>query len=444
MTFLDFIAFIIYTVIFYSLFLKARKKFTNPHLKKYHRNLFWIKVFSSFVYALFVLYISPGDSTRLYFPEGYNFFKLILHDSSNINLLFSSSKDFNESLLTNTAALGYLKSEGNYFVTCVTAVMCFLTFGKYMAVTLTFAMLSITGVWKLYLFFYNQYPQLHKQIAIAVLYLPTFIFWSSGILKDTLCITALGWLTYSLYNIFYSKEFVAKNLIIAFASMLVLYLAKIYILISYLPILCLYLILKNVTFIKNAFYKTLLILGVLGGSVFGFIALGDSFDNALGNYAVDDISNSISSYQGNYSTQSNRNGNEGSYFSLGVEFDGSVSSLAKMAPAAIIATFYRPFIWESRKISTLLSSFEGLTLMLFTIFVLIKVGIKKFILTVFREPIVLYSFLFALIFGLFVGATTLNFGSLVRYKIPAMPFYVISLFFILYFNGKLKIKINPQ
>jgi hypothetical protein len=34
------------------------------------------------------------------------------------------------------------------------------------------------------------------------------------------------------------------------------------------------------------------------------------------------------------------------------------------------------------------------------------------------------------VFGLFVGASTLNFGTLVRYKIPCLPFYTISLFLI--------------
>jgi hypothetical protein len=42
----------------------------------------------------------------------------------------------------------------------------------------------------------------------------------------------------------------------------------------------------------------------------------------------------------------------------------------------------------------------------------------------------MYCFLFSLVFALFVGASTLNFGTLVRYKIPCLPFYAISLFLI--------------
>jgi ABC-type uncharacterized transport system permease subunit len=44
---------------------------------------------------------------------------------------------------------------------------------------------------------------------------------------------------------------------------------------------------------------------------------------------------------------------------------------------------------------------------------------------------IMYCLLFALVFALFVGVTTLNFGTLVRYKIPCMPFYIIALVLIL-------------
>ena len=42
----------------------------------------------------------------------------------------------------------------------------------------------------------------------------------------------------------------------------------------------------------------------------------------------------------------------------------------------------------------------------------------------------MYCFVFSVVFALFVGASTLNFGTLVRYKIPCLPFYLIALFLI--------------
>ena len=59
---------------------------------------------------------------------------------------------------------------------------------------------------------------------------------------------------------------------------------------------------------------------------------------------------------------------------------------------------------------------------------------------VLTDPLIMYCFLFSIVFALFVGASTLNFGTLVRYKIPSMPFYVITLFLILFFNKKIGYK----
>jgi hypothetical protein len=101
-----------------------------------------------------------------------------------------------------------------------------------------------------------------------------------------------------------------------------------------------------------------------------------------------------------------------------------------MAPIFVGTTFFRPFIWESKKPTTMLSSLEGMTLLIFTLSVFYKAGLKTVFQTLTKNPLAMYCFLFAIIFALFVGATTLNFGTLCRYKIPCMPFYVISIFLI--------------
>ncbi len=437
MSFLDFLVFIIYVFIFYTIFSWQRKSYTDTRLKTYNKLGFWIKVFSCFAYCMFILYISPGDTTSLYYPEGYNIYKLILKDSSNANLLLTSAENYDQSLLYDIYNLGYFNEESNFMVTKIVAFLCFFTFGKFMAINLIFSMVSFSGVWQLYRFFYEQYPGLHKQFAIAILILPTFVFWSSGILKDPLCTGALGWLTYGLYSIFYSKRNPLKYTLIILLFGYLLIVLKVYIIVSYLPFFALFLILQNVNLIKNKFLKVLLVISFFTGSVLGFITITNTMQKALGGFASQGISKSVKNYQANFE---NQEGTSGSNFKLGVEFDGSVYSLTRMAPAAIVATLFRPFIWESKKLSTLLSSLESLSFIFLTLFVFVKVGFKKIFQTIIARPIVMYCLFFSLIFALFVGATTLNFGSLVRYKIPAIPFYVISMFLLLYFNNKLKVK----
>ncbi|MBK9533026.1 MAG: hypothetical protein IPO42_14760 [Chitinophagaceae bacterium] len=168
-----------------------------------------------------------------------------------------------------------------------------------------------------------------------------------------------------------------------------------------------------------------------------FTTVMQELAGTLGAYGGEDLAQNISTYQKAYAEQDNAASN----FSLGVEFDGSTGSLLRIAPAAIVATLYRPFFWESKKLSTLLSSVESLFIMMFTLFVLYKAGPLNFLRSIMRDPVILYCLLFALLFALFVGATTANFGTLVRYKIPCLPFYIIALYLI--HDRTRKIKNSP-
>lgn len=429
MGYTDFIIFPFYLLLFAFIFSRLRENYKDPLLKKYHKQGFWIKVIGCIAFTIFNAYISPGDSTGLYHAEGVNIYHMIQRDFNNVDLLFSDGRDFDENLLMNPGNAGYFKSPNNFLVTKMVAIFSFLTFGKYMVINLVFALIAFTGAWKLFIFFYEQYPHLHKKFAIAILWLPTFVFWSSGILKDSICVASLGWITYGIYEIFYRKKNVIKNTFIVMVFSYLLIILKVYILISYVPFFILFIILKNVGTVKNVLLRYLLAPALILGSMYGFTKALNSYGDELGQFAVKDLTKSIKRYNKAYENQAN-SGTANSNFSLGVEFDGSMTGLAKLAPVAISTTFFRPFLWESHKPSTLLSSVEALLLMLFTVYMIFKAGFLNFFKYITRDPLIMYCFLFSCIFALFVGASTLNFGSLVRYKIPCMPFYLISLFLI--------------
>ena len=426
MGFLDFILFPVYVALFYFIFSARRKNYTDPVLKYYHKQGFWIKIVAVLAFTFFNTVLSVGDSFLLFYTEGANICRMILQDSSQLKWLYLPSVEFDQALLKNPANTGYLLSENNYMVIRITAVLSFFALQKYLILNLFFSMISFSGIWRLYRFFYEQYPHLHKQLAIAILYLPTFVFWSSGILKDPLCTGAIGWITYALYEIFYKKKNLISNVLIIFIFGYLLFVIKVYILISYVPFLLLFLILKNVNLVKSRILRISFVLGLIVLTISMFTTVMQELSGTLGAYGGTDVTKNISIYQKAYAEQENA----GSNFSLGVEYDGSIPSLLKIAPAAIIATLYRPFIWESKKISTLLSSLESMGIMFFTLLVLYKVGPRNFIRAILKNPAIMYCLLFSLLFALFVGATTANFGTLVRYKIQCMPFYIIALFLI--------------
>lgn len=429
MDYVDFLLAPIYIFFLYLFFRHKRKKYESPLLQKYHRQGFWIKIFASILFILYYSYLTTGDTTVLYQCEGNNLYHLILKDASNLKYIFKSGKDFDLSLVKNQDNQGYFRDESNYMVIRLDTLFSFISFGSYAVINLFFGCLAFSGLWKLYLFFYEQYPKLHKQFAISILYFPTLAFWSAGLLKDSLCIAAIGWLTYGLYDLLYKKKSLVKNCIIIFISAYLLTELKVYILLAYVPFFVLFIILKNVQNIKFKFFRYLFAPLFIAMSIYAFTQTISSYKDELGAYAVEDLTSSITHLNEVLEQRSGRE-DASSNFSLGAQFDGTFTGLIKIAPVAVATTFFRPFIWEAHKVSQSMAAIESLVLMFFTFYIILKAGPFKFLKWIFSDPLIMYCFLFAVVFGLFVGASTLNFGTLVRYKIPCLPFYSISLFLI--------------
>jgi hypothetical protein len=315
---LDFLLAPIYIFFLYLFFRHKRKKYEDPLLQKYHRQGFWIKIFASILFILYYSYLTTGDTTVLYQCEGNNLYHLILKDASNLKYIFKPGKDFDLSLVKNPYNQGYFRDESNYMVIRLDTLFSFISFGSYAVINLFFGCLAFSGLWKLYLFFYEQYPKLHKQFAISILYFPTLAFWSSGLLKDSLCIAAIGWLTYGLYDLLYKKKSLVKNCIIIFISAFFLAELKVYILLAYVPFFILFIILKNVQNIKFKFFRYLFAPFLIATSIYAFTQTLSSYNDELGAYAVEDLTSSISNLNEVIERRTGRE-DASSNFSLGAQ-----------------------------------------------------------------------------------------------------------------------------
>ncbi|MCO6497387.1 MAG: hypothetical protein J5I50_06960 [Chitinophagaceae bacterium] len=441
MTILEIILLPFYIVLLYLFFRAARKKLPNDTLKAYHKYAFWVKIVASLLFVVYYTYMTTGDTRDLYYLEGNNLFHLLLKDLHNWKYLFAPGESFNENLLARPFNIGYLQSSSNFIIIKITALLSFISFGQYTIIGLFFAVFAFSGLWKLFMFFYEKKPELHKILAISILFFPSVVFWSSGLMKDSLMMGALGWFTYALDKVFQRKK-VLKNSIIAFLSGYLMITVKVYIFLAYVPLLLLYLFLDKLRAIKAVLVRTLIVILVLGATFLLFLKTYSSFKEELGRYALENITSSMEKVNTALSSMTSEQGAE-SNFNLGAEFDGTPEGLIKVAPYAVIASFYRPFIWETRKISQLLSALESMVLIALTLFVTFKVGPLKSIKFFLSDPLIFYCLTFALVFGIFIGATAVNFGTLVRYKIPCLPFYAIALALI-YQKNRMSKNNNPE
>ena len=84
---------------------------------------------------------------------------------------------------------------------------------------------------------------------------------------------------------------------------------------------------------------------------------------------------------------------------------------------------FRPYIWETGSATMLISGIENIILLLLTAWVILTKPIRL-IKSLRMDPFLLFCLLFTLVLGFGVGLSTSNFGALVRYKIPFLPFFV--------------------
>jgi hypothetical protein len=128
-------------------------------------------------------------------------------------------------------------------------------------------------------------------------------------------------------------------------------------------------------------------------------------------------------------------GGGGSFYSIG-NGQFTLSNILISFPQAVVVSLFRPFLWEVSSPVMLLASIEGLVMFVFTMKLIFKVGFKRIFKYSKDQPLIFFSLFFSIIFGFAVGFTSFNFGALVRYKIPLMPFYVAALYLIRYHANK--------
>jgi hypothetical protein len=346
-----------------------------------------------------------------------------------IRLLLADGSNYND-IYAYATRIYFFRDPNSYAVIRLAALFDLLTFSSYSATAALFAVLSFVGAWQFYLTFYRQYPHLHKHLAVAAFFIPSVFFWGSGILKDTVTLAFLGIATFQFYKIFIEKKFGVWNIGVLLLALYVVFTIKIFILQAYLPAVIIWIGTMNLTHIRSLVLKIMIvpfIIAILLVSSYYTVVKVSEDDSR---YSVSKIAETAKTTAYDIRYFSGRDA--GSGYTLG-ELDGTFESMINLAPQAINVALFRPYIWEVRNPLMLISSLESLTLLLMFLYVLIK---KRYLfLEAILQPNVIFSLVFSIAFAFAVGVSTFNFGTLVRYKIPMLPFFLTALMLILNYSN---------
>lgn len=399
---------------------------TNPAYEYYTRGLIAKIIGGISITFIYIFYYGGGDTIE-YWKSSVTLSKMIYHyPTVYFDIMFGNLTYFNFVHFNTIGFPYYWKDPTSYAVVRYTSVFSMLTINSIIGTVMLISWLSYKGVWKLYLTFTEMYPRLRKELAIAVLFIPSVIFWGSGVLKDTFTFGAACWFTYSFYNMAIKREKIFKNVIALVVMTYIIISIKPYIFIALIPGCVIWLVFARLQGISNPIIRFMAAPVILMVSTVLAAFIFSSTSGFLGAYSsVDSIVNKAVVTQQDLK----REAYEGNSFDIG-DFEPTLPGMISKSPQAIVAGLFRPFIWEANNPVMLISGLENLILMLMFLYFFVRYNPIKFITNLFSEPMIIFSFSFAIFFSFAVGLTTSNFGSLVRYKIPAMPFFLACILIV--------------
>lgn len=345
-----------------------------------------------------------------------------------LKLLFSNGELVGDTFKYASQITFYL-DPSSFFIARIAAVFDLITFSSYSATAVLFSVFGFAGSWALFTTFYQKLPNRHMWIAVATLFIPSVVFWGSGIMKDTITLGCLGFLTFSIYSIFVKKKYSIKSIILLVLTVWIIFSVKKYILLCFFPAALLWVYLSRLQNISSPVLRILLVPIVMGmvilSAYYSVIVIGRDDPR----YAVDKIAETaqITAYDiGFYSGR-----DAGSGYDLGT-LDGTFEGMLKILPQAVNVSLFRPYLWEVKNPLMLLSAMESLCLFAITIYMFFHFRTRAF--KSLLEPMVLFCLTFSITFAFAIGASTFNFGTLTRYKIPLLPFYMLGLILIQNFS----------
>lgn len=421
--------------VLYAILRNRAERNKDPLIKKLYYQGFYFKIICVLAYTFVTEFVFKGGDTGLYY-QGVQDLRHAVNDDFNFTgtIIRTLKLDLNHPLATyftndnyaDDYTFNYMTSPSNFFIPRLGLIPATLFFNNYLCINFVFGFFALGGAIRLFKVFYHYYPKYRKELAVATIFLPSVGFWSAGLLKDPVCFGSIGYILYAVLNIFVKRKQFRASLIWIIVCGFLLYYIKVYILLTLILAILIWLFAETNKLIKDTTLR----------NIFSFMTFAISFlvsffllnyftsQEAAQQYKLDTLMDKAE-YQRKVIQDLAANTTP-----LGSNFSINTSNPVALFGNSLAATFFRPFPWEVKSPVALFSAIEAAFFLFLTLNFVFKRGVKKFFSLSFDDPRMLMCFVFAIVFALAVGASTSNFGALSRYKIPCMPFFFIMLLLV--------------
>lgn len=378
---------------------------------------FVIGIFIWFIYTFYYKDVQNNDVHKFYNDalvlrnaakeNPQPFFQLLIGREDESTLPFTSQmknweRNFDEAPVNE-----------NKTIIRLNALLMFLSFKTYFVHILFMCFISLIGFILITNSIFSFTHLKNSLLAIPVLFLPSVLFWTSGVMKEPVLILGLGLFVYGI------TSWGARNSIMAFAtgSMLILF-TKFFVLACLLPATIAYLLFRKKETVKFILLKYLIVNLVLLLVAFNVRNIYPKIN--LQQMLINKQTHSIK---------------EAEYFKAGSrieipELKDDVMSIFETSTIGIWNTITRPYIWETKNMMMLACAAENFFI---TPYLILCFTFRKRKAT---SNLNLFLFLLtaSLAYFAIIGVCTPVLGNLVRYKTPLLVLFMYA--FIIQVNSK--------
>jgi hypothetical protein len=323
--------------------------------------------------------------------------------------------------------LVYEQEARSFFLIKILSVLSLLTFQNYWLCSLYFSLFSFCGMWLLANALAEAFPGSKGPAALAFLFFPSVVFWSAGVMKESLVMGIIGWVTaWWVQALLLQRQRKTGEFYLKAGFSLLLLLAvwklKYYYFAVYLPCLLSATLLIIVSRKTNRVSPWLwaALVPVLF-AVMAIIASQLHPNLDLNQFMAVMIQNHDTIY--GLSEPGKR-----------IEFDQlqpNLFSILRNWPLALVSGLFRPQAWEWASLLQGLNGLENGFLLILALLALLRLPKVRWHWRSPEETILLVTLLLYIsLLASLLAFSTPNFGTLSRYKVAFLPFlvYLLSYF----------------
>lgn len=388
--------------------------------------VFWaawiLKLTSGVMLGLLYTYHYKEADTFVFFQDSVLLSKLARSNFGEyLNFLWSGDESY-----VVWAKLSTHQSRA-LFMAKVISLVNLLTVDNYWITSVYFSLLIFFCSWRLVTTLIQYFPEQRIAAIVSFLFVPSVVFWSSGIMKESIALACVFFLVHVFISFWMQREITIVDVVLSILFLWVLWQVKYYYLAVFVPVVCTSLVVKfalPLIKVKKIGYE----VGLWFIIFFLFLYL---ISLSRFNFHFTNLAQVIVENHDTFLRYSRPD--------AVIHFNNlrpTTSSLLMNAPWALFSGFFRPFIWEVNNVFQVVFAIEN-----FIILILFMGGFKyyKHVVQSSNRLLCLAALVYAFLLCIFVTLSTPNFGSLSRYRVGFFPFFVFLICsknpFIAYFSN---------